>query len=239
MNKKIIITVTILICLCAAIITARHFSNINREESTAQAVLTSDESFASTADNSETLAGGAKTEKTSADLPETTNEKTAHQLPETSRATEKPATVKTTLAKPTAAATAQTSQKPTKPTAAQSSTQKQTLTVTFSINAETASAYGKDLPRGGIILAPVKLSAEQGETAFSLLEKICEKNNIALKYQSKSYIQGIGGLSEKDCGAGSGWMYRINGEKPLKPANKYTVLDGDIIEWYYVTSPTD
>ena len=56
---------------------------------------------------------------------------------------------------------------------------------------------------------------------------------------SKSYIVSIGGLSEKDCGGSSGWLYTVNGVKPMMSASKYVLKDGDTVEWYYVTSPTD
>ena len=58
-------------------------------------------------------------------------------------------------------------------------------------------------------------------------------------YQDKYYIQGIGGLKEKECGGGSGWMYRVNGVAPNKAAMKYYLEDGDVVEWYYVTNSTD
>ncbi len=240
MNRKIIITLTILICLFAAVITAQHFTNAQKEESTAQAVLTGGEDTLPSDGKTETAVSESETQKPA----ETQTAKPSYKDTQASRAEEKPATeklttAKTTAAKPTAAATARTSQKPTKPTAAQSSTEKQTFTVTFSINAEKALDYGKELPNGGYILPPMKISAKKGETVFDLLEKICGEKGISLKYQTKSYIREIGGLAEKDCGPGSGWMYRINGEKPPKPASKYEISDGDIIEWYYVTSQND
>ncbi|MDE6659675.1 MAG: DUF4430 domain-containing protein, partial [Eubacterium sp.] len=46
-------------------------------------------------------------------------------------------------------------------------------------------------------------------------------------------------LGEKDCGNGSGWIYKVNGVKPMMSASKYVLKNGDVVEWYYVTSPTD
>lgn len=115
----------------------------------------------------------------------------------------------------------------------------QTVTVTISISCEKAFAYGKDVPQSGYFLTPCKYTAEQGATVFDVLEAVAKENGITLKYQSKSYIQAINGLAEKDCGSGSGWTYRVNGVKPNKSAAKYELSDGDIIEWYYALSPND
>ena len=82
-------------------------------------------------------------------------------------------------------------------------------------------------------------TAEQGATAFDALKALCDENGISLKYQRKTYIQGIAGLNEKDCGGSSGWTYRVNGELIKKPASSYTLQNGDVIEWRYVTNPNE
>lgn len=117
--------------------------------------------------------------------------------------------------------------------------EKQSITVTISINCERALEYGKDVPESGYFLAPCKFTAKTGDTVFDVLESAAKENGIALTYQSKSYIQAINGLAERDCGGSSGWTYRVNGEKPNKAATKYELTDGDIIEWYYALSPND
>lgn len=117
--------------------------------------------------------------------------------------------------------------------------EKQSITVTVSISCEKAFEYGKDVPENGYFLAPCEYTAEQGDTAFDVLEAVAKENGITLKYQNKSYIQAINGLSERDCGGGSGWTYRVNGEKPPISAAKYELTDGDIIEWYYTLSPNE
>lgn len=69
-----------------------------------------------------------------------------------------------------------------------------------------------------------------------MLEAECKSRGIELTYKDKYYIQGIGGLKEKECGGGSGWMYRVNGVAPHKAAVGYYLKDGDVVEWYYVTN---
>lgn len=119
------------------------------------------------------------------------------------------------------------------------SKEKQTVTVTFSVSCKNALSYGADVPQSGYIIGQTQLTLKQGQTVFDALEAACEKNGVSLRYQSKSYITGIGGLNEKDCGGASGWMYRVNGENPMKGASKYMLQDGDVVEWYYVTSASD
>lgn len=118
-------------------------------------------------------------------------------------------------------------------------TQKQKITVTFSVTCKNALANGADVPQSGYIIDQTEITLKNGQTVFDALEAACDKNGVSLRYQSKSYITEIGGLAEKDCGGASGWMYRVNGTNPRKAASKYVLKDGDTVEWYYVTSASD
>ena len=139
-------------------------------------------------------------------------------------------------------------QQTTAPTETQE-TEKQSVTVTIEITCKNALAYESttqkeeelnlNLPKSGYIVEKTSLTLEKGATVFDALSSACSSNGVSLKYQSKSYILAIGGLAEKDCGGSSGWMYRVNGETPMKGASKCTLSDGDRIEWYYVTNSSD
>ncbi len=132
---------------------------------------------------------------------------------------------------------AKSEQKTTQKTTA---AQKKEITVSFSITCKNAVAYGRsDIPQSGYFIRPEDYSGKEGITVFDVLEAECESHGISLTYQDKYYIQGIGGLKEKECGGGSGWMYRVNGVAPNKAAMKYYLEDGDVVEWYYVTGSTD
>lgn len=111
------------------------------------------------------------------------------------------------------------------------------ITVTVSINCENAVNYGYDI--APYLLQNEPYTAEQGVTVFDVLKSLCAENGISLKYQRKTYIQGIGGLNEKECGGSSGWIYRVNGELIKKPASSYTLQNGDVIEWRYVTNSNE
>ncbi len=73
---------------------------------------------------------------------------------------------------------------------------------------------------------------------FDVLARVCREQHIHMEYTNtpiynSAYIEGIGNLYEFDCGAGSGWMYRVNGWFPNYGSSRYAVKDGDVIEWLY------
>ena len=102
------------------------------------------------------------------------------------------------------------------------------------LNAEKADL----IPADGVLLAPTAVEFTEGENVFDVLKRVCRENKIHMEfsetpvYQS-AYIEGIGNLYEFDCGEGSGWMYRVNGEFPNYGCSRYTLADGDTVEWVY------
>lgn len=120
------------------------------------------------------------------------------------------------------------------------------LTCTFSI--ECSSIFnnlsnlenGKldILPKNGIILVQQQVVFYEGESVYDVLQRICRENKIHLEASytpvyNSAYIDGIGNLYELDCGSGSGWMYRVNGWYPNYGCGRYTLQQGDSIEWRY------
>lgn len=119
-------------------------------------------------------------------------------------------------------------------------------TCTFSVSCasvlaqkDTLSASVKEVvPDDGVILPPLSLSFNEGESVFDVLARVCREQHIHMEYTNtpiynSAYIEGIGNLYEFDCGAGSGWMYRVNGWFPNYGSSRYAVKDGDVIEWLY------
>ena len=251
MNRKIIIIISVLICLCAALITAQHFANTNTENTTAPTTLSETPQTDAPSENATTEPPTTEISQSNTDKTESSTQttKAATTVKPNTATTARPNTTTTTkpdtatTTKPSTTTTtkpnATTTAKPTAPTESTSKAEKQTITVTISINCEKALDKVDGLPASGYFLAPCKFTVKKGATVFDVLEAAAKKNGIPLKYQSKSYIQAINGLAEKDCGGGSGWTYKVNGVKPNKSAAKYELADGDIIEWYYVTNPTD
>lgn len=120
------------------------------------------------------------------------------------------------------------------------------LTCTVTINCSTILNNMDKLPKekrefvpaDGLILAPVEVEFEKGDSAHDILKRVCQAAEIHMEstytpvYDS-AYIEGINQLYEFDCGELSGWMFQVNGWFPnYGPAN-YKVEDGDVINWVY------
>ena len=130
-----------------------------------------------------------------------------------------------------------------------SSTETTSMKCTISIRCDEilnhmdALEEGKDVyvPASGCILSSTQVTFEQGETVFDVLKRACNKNGIALEYSwspmyNSYYIEGINNLYEFDCGAASGWKYKVNGWSPNYGCSSYTLKDGDTIVWSYTVT---
>lgn len=94
------------------------------------------------------------------------------------------------------------------------------------------------VPANGRLLAKTEVNFTEGETAFDILQRVCEEVGIPLEYSftplyNSYYIEGINHLYEFDCGPRSGWMYEVNGTFPNYGASSYPVNEKDEIVWHY------
>ncbi|MCM3288848.1 DUF4430 domain-containing protein [Paenibacillus sp. MER 180] len=106
-----------------------------------------------------------------------------------------------------------------------------TNTITLSVEKRTV---GK-----GDIIAPVRVELQDGDTAYTALERIAEKRGISIESTGSGanlYIQAIDGLAEFDNGSLSGWMYSVNGKFPNYSAGIYNLKNGDVLRWQYTTN---
>lgn len=97
-------------------------------------------------------------------------------------------------------------------------------------------AVAEFIPEGGTILPITTVPFSEGESIADLLRRVCSENDIPLETGGGSgtlYVEGIGHLYEFDCGDGSGWMYRVNGEYPNVGCDAFFPDQGDVIEWKY------
>lgn len=63
-----------------------------------------------------------------------------------------------------------------------------------------------------------------------------KSNRIPLEYRGSgilSYVEGIANLYEFDQGAGSGWLFKVNGQFADKSAGAVKLSKGDVVEWIY------
>ena len=99
--------------------------------------------------------------------------------------------------------------------------------VTVSISVDSSAADGS-------VSASGSFTFEEGATVYDAL---CA---LGLSIGSSDsihgvYVSSIGGLTEKQFGASSGWMYAVNGMRPNVACSAYVLKDGDTIQWRYVT----
>ena len=99
-------------------------------------------------------------------------------------------------------------------------------------------AKAEFVPEDGVILATVKVPFAEGETAFDATKRACEAYGLQIEYSwtplyNSYYVEGINYLYEFDCGAESGWMFKVNGWFPNYGASSYVLSDGDAIMWEY------
>lgn len=129
----------------------------------------------------------------------------------------------------------------TEPSTAQAQTTapvSNTQTVKVKVNCRHAVEYGiTNVPQNGIIL-DTEVVYCSGDTAMDVLKRALESDNIEID-ENRGYVRGIAGLSEKDCGGSSGWMYMVNSESPMIASDKYSVAPGDTVTFYYVTNYGD
>jgi hypothetical protein len=67
-----------------------------------------------------------------------------------------------------------------------------------------------------------------GETAYTLLRR----TGLAIGARGM-YVFSINGLAEFHYGAGSGWMYRVNGVFPVMAASDFALRNNDRVEWLF------
>ena len=94
------------------------------------------------------------------------------------------------------------------------------------------------VPSGGVILNKTTVTFYEGESVFDVLQRVCKENGIHMEAEwtpiyNSAYIEGIHNLYEFDCGALSGWMYKVNGWYPNYGSSRYQLIDGDMVEWRF------
>ena len=94
------------------------------------------------------------------------------------------------------------------------------------------------VPSGGVILSKTTVTFYEGESVFDVLQRLCKEKGIHMEAEwtpiyNSAYVEGIHNLYEFDCGALSGWMYKVNGWYPNYGSSRYQLKDGDVVEWRY------
>ena len=103
---------------------------------------------------------------------------------------------------------------------------------------ELKSGKEEFVPSDGWILAASEVEFTEGESVHDILQRVCKDAGIQMESSfspayNSAYVEGINNLYEFDCGQLSGWMFSVNGWFPNYGCSKYTVKDGDVINWVY------
>ena len=94
------------------------------------------------------------------------------------------------------------------------------------------------VPSGGVILSKTTVTFYEGESVFDVLQRVCKEKGIHMEASwtpiyNSAYVEGIHNLYEFECGALSGWMYKVNGWYPNYGSSRYQLQDGDVVEWRF------
>ncbi|ASS67050.1 MULTISPECIES: DUF4430 domain-containing protein [unclassified Paenibacillus] len=90
----------------------------------------------------------------------------------------------------------------------------------------------------GVILKSTRVEAEEGDTVLDVLKKAARSQKVVVDYSGKgaaAYVSGIGSLYEFDEGAGSGWLFSVNGIFSSRSAGTSKIKPGDEVRWVYTT----
>ncbi|WP_026592334.1 DUF4430 domain-containing protein [Bacillus sp. UNC437CL72CviS29] len=83
----------------------------------------------------------------------------------------------------------------------------------------------------GVILCPKEVAIEDGETAYSLLQKVMGTKVTAENTQYGMYVKGIDGLM---AGETSGWAYDVNDKAAMVGADSYKLESEDVVTFRFV-----
>ncbi|MFY0546181.1 DUF4430 domain-containing protein [Brevibacillus sp. H7] len=94
---------------------------------------------------------------------------------------------------------------------------------------------------GDEIFPKTKLKVTDGSSVFHLLQVASSEGDFDFEYEDGDgdgrdvYIKSIDGLAEFDKGPQSGWIYRVNGEGPQAPVDRYLLEPNDEVEILYTS----
>ena len=78
-----------------------------------------------------------------------------------------------------------------------------------------------------------KVTVAAGSSVRDAFVTILDQNGIDYVEQNNGYFPTIGGWSEYDRGANSGWMYRVNGSVPSVALKDYELTGNATVVWFY------
>ena len=87
------------------------------------------------------------------------------------------------------------------------------------------------------LLTPRLVTVSGDDTVFDILDRVTKAYGISIDYTKSMvgtvYVRAIGGHAEFDRGAGSGWVFLVNGELATTDAGSVKLEEGDVLRWAY------
>lgn len=246
-NKKIILLIALIVCIAATVVAIATGVSSKQGSSTtttneikiSTTVEKASSGITSKADNttlsSTTKQNGASTSKnietTKATTESTTKNNTTVSQAKATTSVKATTKINTTTAKATTETTVTTSE---------SNVCYITIECTEILNnmdklKEGHSAY---VPSNGYILNNYPVEISNGYSAYDVLKKACNDNNIKLTATTTAYgtyVSGINNLDEFDCGNQSGWLYYVDNNYQNVSCDKRTVKPNETITFHYTT----
>lgn len=95
-----------------------------------------------------------------------------------------------------------------------------------------------DGTKGGGKTYSFTVDLQTGDTVFTALLRSCDgtKNVHYTGSGSTAFVTALYGVANSNSTT-DGWVYSVNGVRPTESCGKYTVKNGDKIQWIYSTSP--
>ncbi|MBR5658730.1 MAG: DUF4430 domain-containing protein [Lachnospiraceae bacterium] len=88
-----------------------------------------------------------------------------------------------------------------------------------------------------MLLTPRLVTVSADDTVFEILDRVTKAYGISIDYTKSMvgtvYVRGIGGHAEFDRGAGSGWVFLVNGTLATTDAGSVKLSEGDVLRWAY------
>jgi len=95
---------------------------------------------------------------------------------------------------------------------------------------------GEYIPEDGVMLAEMEVGWEEGDTVFSILQRLDEADFITMDYKTDTFgpfVSGINYLYNGSCGEVSGWMVSVNDTFNDTGCDQTFLEPGDNVKWLY------
>ena len=106
------------------------------------------------------------------------------------------------------------------------------IQVSIEIDCSNAHAYNAKFPES---LGSFTVNIPKEGTVFDALVA----TGVEYGMRGKDYVASIGGIEDKACGRDSGWLYLVDGERPLKTSTEYKLSGGEQVRWAYTVTEGD